>query len=211
MGMLPTEATVQIQREYDQLGYKLGWSLLACPWANLEKPDVALITMNPGGSVPEDPRLSNEKGSSYLLESWLGRKPGEATLQRQVQGLYSVAGVNPNEVLAGYLVPFRSPSWAILERRHEALRFGVNLWRDLLEDHRPRLTFTIGEVIFNEARSLFDGGSSMKVPAGWGNASIRVSDYAGGRLIGLPHLSRYQLFGDPRREAIVASLIHGSA
>ena len=196
-----------IAETHDRLGYRLGWSLLACPWANLDAPDVALITRNPGGSDYEPRHLSNETGSSYVIESWLGRPAGQAPLQRQVQGLYRVAGVDPHSVLAGYLVPFRSPSWDALEHKAEALQFGVALWRELLGDHRPRITFTISEVVFNEVRAMFDGEATSKVPAGWGNASIRVSDYDGGRLIGLPHLSRYQLFGDPMRETIVAGII----
>jgi hypothetical protein len=45
--------------------------------------------------------------------------------------------------------------------------------------------------------------------AAWANASIMICDYDGERLIGLPHLSRYQLLGDPKRDQIIRDLIQG--
>ena len=38
------------------------------------------------------------------------------------------------------------------------------------------------------------------VPAHWGSVKLRACDYPGGRLVGLPHLSRYALFSKPETD-----------
>lgn len=207
--MTRDELTARIDEAHDGLGCRLGWLLLACPWINVVGADVALITLNPGGFRPEPNRLSYEVGSTYVHETWLGRERPDAPLQIQIQHLFKIALAEADDVLAGYLVPFRSPTWDELPRPSEALEFGVGLWRELLGSRRPRLTFTISNIVFREMRAMFAGGPVTLSQSGWGNARIRVSDYDGGRLIGLPHLSRYRLFGVPKRDEIVRHLIAG--
>ena len=193
----------QIDSACVRQGHGLGWRLLTCPWANFQRAEVALMTLNPGGSSYEPPSLSVEAGSAYVIEGWLGRDPGSSPLQRQVQRLCAIIGVDPAEVLSGYLVPFRSPTWAKLDRSRHALEFGVTLWRDLFRDWRPHLTFTISEVAFQAMHQILKAGPVSHVPSGWGKVSIRTADYDGGRLVGLPHLSRFQLFGgDEGREEV---------
>lgn len=208
----------RVQQAYDRLGHSLGWSLLACPWANLAAPEVALITLNPGGNVFSPPGLSEEKGSAYVEQDWLGKGAGAEPLQRQIQRLCVIADVDIRQVLAGYLVPFRSPSWRALARPDESLAFGVELWAELLGGHRPRVTFPISDVVFQAVRGIFGGGDIRLTDARWGKVQIRSCDYPGGRLIGLPHLSRYRLLSaspqaDPSarspRETIIAGLIDG--
>jgi hypothetical protein len=199
-----------IQQAYDRLEYDLGWRLLGCPWANLAKPEVALITLNPGGSQAEPDILAPDIGCIYETERW---GPGDSynPLQIQIQRLFGLAGVQGDKVLSGYLVPFRSPTWAALQKREEALEFGLGMWRELLGGHQPRLTFTIGEAVFQSMRNILKGESPTPHPSGWGRVKIRVCEYDGGKLIGLPHLSRFQLFGDEpqalARQKIVTSLI----
>jgi hypothetical protein len=114
-------------------------------------------------------------------------------------------------VLSGYLVPFRSPTWAALKAPEEARDFGVELWRKLLGGRRPRLTFTIGQIVFQSMQEIFDGDKASEHASGWGKIKIRVCEYEGGKLIGLPHLSRFQLFSDKpsylARQQIIESLI----
>jgi len=58
--------------------------------------------------------------------------------------LFGMLGVAPAEVLAGNLVPFRSPSWGKLSNQADALSFGRNLWRDILSTAGPRLIVVMG-------------------------------------------------------------------
>jgi hypothetical protein len=206
-----TWASNHIQQAYDRLGYELGWRLLGCPWANLAAPHVALITLNPGGSKAEPNIFAPDVGCIYETEGWLGKKPGSHPLQLQIQRLFGLAGVQGDEVLSGYLVPFRSPTWAALQKREEALEFGVGMWRELLGDRRPQLTFTIGADVFRSMHDILKGRAITPHPSGWGNVRLRICEYDGGKLIGLPHLSRFQLFGDEpqaiARQQIIERLI----
>ncbi|MBA3810049.1 MAG: hypothetical protein H0X27_00075 [Caulobacteraceae bacterium] len=195
MNMDRTEAQALIEDAAKEFDNGLGWSLLYCPWANLSKSEVALITLNPAGHE-RSTGVSVEEGSAFVHQDWLGKGVGRESLQLQVKQLCDIAAVDPDEMLAGCLVPFRSPSWAELPRREEALRFGVSLWRKLLGDRRPRLTFTLGDVAYQQIHAIFGAGATKMAPSGWGKIYISASDYPGGRLVGLPHLSHYKLFSD---------------
>lgn len=208
MGTVDLESRATVERligeRYDELGYRLGWSLLACPWENLGRSDVALFTLNPGGRDYHPPAISEEAGSAYVVQTWEGRNsPGSAPLQVQVQRLCRLAGVEPSKLLSGYFVPFRSTSWATLGEQRQAVAFSTELWAQLLGPSRPRLAFTLGRVVFDEMRGVLNGGPVSFLPSGWGAIKLRTCDFPGGRLVGLPHLSRFALLGDARREAQV--------
>lgn len=188
-------------------GDGLGWRLLAGRWATLRSAEVAFVTLNPGGAAPEPDRLSCEEGSIYVVEAWPGHESGRAPLQRQVQCLFRMIGVAPDEVLAGYLVPFRSRSWRSLADRAGAVEFGRRLWSELLASRRPRLVVTISGVVFETMRDVLGGGDVRSVNSGWGSAKIRTCDYRGGRLIGLPHLSRYRLLSRPACRDVLAAVL----
>ena len=195
-----------IDEAYHRFGYAthiptLGWSLLACPWARLIDADVALITLNPGGGGKRDQGdvseygtgVSGEEGCAYVIEDW-GHGPGKAPLQQQIQRLFEVAKVAPADVLCGYLVPFRSPDW-VHGVSAEALKFGKVLWGQLFGTRRPALTFTLGRPAYDAVFELFGCVPQSKTHSGWGDTWIRCASYEGGRLIGLPHLSRFRIFG----------------
>jgi hypothetical protein len=194
-----TWASNHIQQAYDRLGYDLGWRLLGCSWANLATAKVALITLNPGGSQAEPDMLTYEDGCIYLSEKWQGRECSNHPLQLQIQRLFELARVHGDKVLSGYLVPFRSPTWAALKAPQEARQFGVEMWRCLLDGRSPRLTFTIGDVVFQSMQDILKGSDATEHASGWGNVKIKLAEYEGGHLIGLPHLSRYRLFGKKAR------------
>ncbi len=67
-------------------------------------------------------------GSAWVVESWKGRSPGKAPLQRQVLFLFELLGEKPAAVLSGNLVPFRSPDWdALPGDRKATVSFGKDL------------------------------------------------------------------------------------
>jgi hypothetical protein len=115
-----------------------------------------------------------------------------------VQMLFDVARVTPDEVLCGYLVPFRTTN--AREISANALDFGIDLWRTLLGSRRPQLTFAMGRQVFDALCTLFDSTREGMISSGWGQTWIRQASYDGGRLIGLPHLSRYKIFGHPHSD-----------
>jgi hypothetical protein len=191
-----------IVAEYDRLGHKLGWRFLTCPERNVEKASVALVTINPGGGSYEPPKWSVEEGSAYVVESWKGGFPGEEHLQRQVRRMFEIMNVAPESVLSGYLVPFRSRDWGSLQNKPNSLRFGVDLWREVFRQARGVSTVVaFGKKIEPQMISLLAATLHARHDADWGEHTIDVYDTAnGGRLLVLPHLSRYALFGRPDSE-----------
>src|SRR5208282_3984360 len=124
---IPSAAMIEV--ECQRLGHQLGWRFLTCPERNVDAADIALITINPGGSEYENPQWSVETGSAYVVERWKNCAPGTEKLQKQVRRMFELMETNPDEVLSGYLVPFRSPNWATLLRKADSIRFGIGAWR----------------------------------------------------------------------------------
>jgi hypothetical protein len=183
----------EVQAEYERLGHKLGWRLFTCPARNIETASVALITINPGGGKFEEPRWSVEAGSAYEIESW--------NLQRQVRRMFEIMVVKPEEILSGYLVPFRSSAWSALEKKQASKDFGMGLWRDILDRLKPQTVIAFGKDISNDVASLLNARGCKKYSASWGEQTIDTFHYGiGGKLIILPHLSRFSLFNRPQSE-----------
>ncbi len=191
-----------IEAEYQRLGSNLGWRFLTCPERNIKDADMALVTINPGGRVFEPARWSVERGSAYVVESWKGSAPGEERLQRQVRRMFELLGVNPTDVLSGYLVPFRSPDWGQLAHKGESLAFGVRLWRCVFSHSRAKTVFAFGKESAGYLAEVLTATLASRSYAGWGDQTIDEYRFgAGGRMIVLPHLSRYGLFGRAESEA----------
>lgn len=184
-----------IQAAHDALGHHLGWKFLYSPVSTLTEARVAFIGLNPGGAKYEAPVYAQPPGqSAYLDESWRGHAAGTAPYQFQVRELFRMVGVHPQAVLAGNLVPFRSPRWAALERRQESLAFGCELWREVFAAHVPELVVCLGGITDRALGKLLGAGTATHHDVAWGNVTATVRDFDGGRLIKLPHLSTFKLF-----------------
>lgn len=189
----------EIQAAYQKRGNTLGWRLLASPAHVLEGAEVAFIGMNPGGQreEPDQPRFAPDHGSAYEDEIWGNAPPGQSKLQRQVQALFAGLGVAPSDVLAGNLVPFRSPDWSALQDKQGSLAFGQRLWKDIVARAKPSLVVTMGGPTFDALAGALMTEATEKHLLGWGTVAGRRAVFDGGALIGLPHLSR---FGVMKRE-----------
>lgn len=202
-----------IQNEYVRLGMSAGWRFMTGPAANLTKARVAIVTLNPGGrrdlETSMAQRWSSEGGSAYLTESWGGQAAGSDPLQVQIKRLCALIGTAPNDVLSGHFVPFRSNAWADLPRRDEAALFGLKLWRWALAQSPADLVICVGKKVAGDGIASILGARPVTgAPTGWGDQTIdRYRDGSGRRVIALPHLGRFKLLGDARREALfLASL-----
>lgn len=185
----------RIEREYHRRGDQLGWRLLSSPWETVSGAKVAFVGLQPGGGfAPSDhPDLCTPHGSAYVTESWGGAAPGQAPLQRQVRALFDMLGVAPEAVLAGNLVPFRSPNAKSYPNMGTAVAFGEALWADLLIAAQPRLVITMAG---DATRSLARIGGIKQLYAhscNWGNVRLFHGESAHFRLVGLPHLSRFRI------------------
>jgi len=194
----------RIEREYQQRGDTMGWRLLYSPWRTVENASVAFIGLNPGTSRndAEHSVLSCEDGSAYEIECWRGHPPGQAPLQLQVQEVFRRLGVKGEDVLAGNLIPIRSPNGGALADRRGALSFGKALWRDIFACSRVERIVAMGRDAQEALVALYQlTGKIESRPAGWGNVHVSVARNSEIEVIGVPHLSRFLIMDRPRSQA----------
>jgi hypothetical protein len=190
-----------IELEHDRLGYRIGWRFITGKFANLSTATVAIIGLNPGGTVRHGPSWSQEEGNMYVSESWRNKPAGNAPLQQQVQRMMSVVGVvDPHEVFTAQFVPFRSPRWDDLPNRKAALAFSEALWSWALPQSPAKLFLCIGQKeSAPRLANLLGAHHKRATPANWSACKIDRYESPGGHVIlGLPHLSIYKLFSRPR-------------
>jgi hypothetical protein len=222
-----------IESEYDRLDHRLGWRFLSGPKSNLKKPTrLALITLNPGGNYdpPDHPHESQEQGSAYLVERWDGAMAGQSKLQRQVGEMFVHLAARMgrpdykalmHNTLAGYFIPFRSSSFVGLQRRADSIAFGCRLWTEIFNHIAPEIVITIdthsfkhiGAILRAKKRSATE--RSIQMPTGWGNYMADIVDFdspsGNVRLVRLPHLSRFGIFGRPQGREAVSKLMDAIA
>ena len=196
----------KIESAYLDGGYSLSWSFLSSPLANLNSSKVALLGLNPGGgSIGHyHPSFSCEDGSAYVIESWGGRPAGTSKLQQQVRKLFAALALEPSSVLSGNIVPFRSPNWAALSNRTEALLFGKSIWRELFSHWTPELVVCLGEDSARTVRNILGIQNLERILVGWGNCTLSIGQTETCRVIGLPHLSRFAIIGRSQNEDALA-------
>ena len=182
-----------------------------CPGARLKDAEVAIITLNPGGTRRVDTEWSQERGNAYYIESWGGQTPGRDKLQVQVQALVKAIGQDKDTVLAGCFIPFRSPTFAELPRHAEATKFGGRLWGSVLEQSPARLFVCVGKKVVGEGLADVIGARPIaSVRLGWGDQTIDRYQAADGRVVvAFPHFSRFPPFISPERSIAAVDAIRG--
>lgn len=231
MNALDVDAiAADIDRNYHDLGYTMGWKFLATPAATLH-PDARLLILglNPGGDASNDlgPTASYEPGNEYRLGHWPEHNyAGHPTrIQQQVCLMYSLIAARTGEDAERLMdgqpaandIPFRSPSQAELPNRRAARVYANSLWAEILAMLRPRVIITISPEPFRGVRNTLikegfhDKGTVAGGPAGWGNVRWQDRRLTHGDhetyLVRLPHLSRYAIFGNPRYEPATSLIV----
>lgn len=203
-----------IQKEYETRLRRypdaaLGWRLLYSPRRVLSGARVAFIGLNPGGRSidPTHGEFSTEAGSAYRkeIEDW----GPSSSLQDQVIALFHRLNVVPEDVLAGNLVPFRSPSEDSLPGVSEAIAFGRYLWKEILDNVRPSIVVSMGGTTNREISRLVKVRDTTKYAIGWGSYTASRGDFAGGTWIGLPHLSRFTIMRRSASQTALNELFKG--
>lgn len=199
----------RIEAEEKRLGFQLGWRLLASPLQVLDGAALAFIGLNPAGAVkrPDHPDLSVPSGNAYVNEIRERAKPaGCSGLQLQVRRLFTALGHAPETVLAGNFIPFRSQSRAQLRNFPAASAFGREIWADILARAKPPLIVSMGRDVFDNMSQVLGAGPASTVSVGWGTIYARNARFPGGRIIGLPHLSRFAIIGREESRQALAQL-----
>lgn len=213
------DAVAKIEEKYALLGHQLGWRFLYTPARTLSGgTKIHFVGQNPGGSKYEPPKASVEEGNAYRVEDW-----GDSGLQKQICLLYSLIarGLGQqshyrlmDDTLAANFCPFRSAGWAELPKKPESVEFSRRLWGEILEDISPSVIICMGEVPYDNIRELLlekgygDTPTDSDNRVGWGNVEYRDTHLSLGDrglyLLGLPHLSRFPIFGRPGSYSAVA-------
>lgn len=195
-----------IESEAKAHGHDLGWSYLYSPARLRMNAQLATIGLNPGGGRErsidwQDQRqIEDPDGNSYFCQRWASDNSAFSTLQRQVHRLVDVARLQPTDVVSANLVPFRSPDWRSLKDSTDAVAFGLSLVDWALASARLKLVIAFGlgarETVLAKHLGL---ALHATVPTGWGRTTARIYRGRGkGTMLGVPHLSRYAVFGRPQ-------------
>ena len=205
-----------IRSEYSGIGHKSSWRFLYTPRSTFSpKTKIVFIGLNPGGTGKnpgeQTPQPSVEEGNAYRIEHWAMH--GQNFLQKQVQLFYRLMAASlpgsdfeqlMDDTLSANFCPFRSVSWERLSRKDRKVEFCHKLWRKILEMAHPEMIVTLGnptrkqidEVIKNLGYIISNADLH---PCGWGNITYRIATAERNQravlLIGLPHLSRFKIFG----------------
>lgn len=180
----------------EQYGFTEGFGLVYAPWAALATSQVVFLSLNPGvmphGKEPRD--ISDERGNTYEVEEFTTR----SRITSQFLKMAEFMGLKPMDILPGVVAPFRSPTWSgwTAQQRNVAFELGKEFWGPVLRQPHVDTVIAVSDLACRAALDILGARANLDVPSGWGTARLRrYVDRDGRRIIHLPHLSRYQLFG----------------
>ena len=189
----PSELAEHIQQKHDELGYTKSWRFLYGPWSALKTAEVGFWGYNPGGDeeeqgFPKDNRISVEVGTAWTHEKW------PSQLQKQVRRLFDELIQCPIEqAITGNIVPFRSQDMKSFYNKTNAESFSLKIWREILEDHCPKLCIANGMDAAKLLVRIQQAQKIEEIPSGWGSCKISLYRHAKGALVSMPHLSRFKI------------------
>jgi len=202
----------EISDAYEKSGNLLGWRLLYSPWAVVDRAEVAFIGLNPGGTEcpAGEAGIDFREGSAFVEDSWGSSPAGQSRLQIQVRSLFDKLGVPPEAVLAGNLVPFRSPDFNSLKKAGWSLQFGSSIWQRLLLNAKPSLVVVMGQRVEQVVSSFLAARLQTRVPLGWGAVCGSRWLFDDGTLVALPHLSRFGVMDRRASQEGLSALFQGN-
>ncbi len=200
----------QILEEFEDGNFKHGWRFLSSPSYVLDNSRVAFISLNPAGNsiITSHGQFSMKSGSAFVNEDWGNGITGESPLQIQVRKLFCLLGEDPENVLAGPLVPFRSPRWRDFpdhdNLKQRSVQFGKKIWSKVLKRSKPKIVISIGTTIVRPIiNDILNVSEEKGIDVNWGRIKGYRSTFDGGIHVALPHLSTFKIMGrEESREAI---------
>lgn len=195
-----------------ELGFKDGYKFVYGPWATLDRAEVAFLSLNPAGKVPDNADMrtvSDERGNSYEVERLTTKSPITDQFLRLAQFL----GHKPRDILTGVAAPFRSDGWKALtrEQKLKSLALGRRFWTIPLLRPELRLVIACSQEAAKLAADIIRAPLDLEASAGWGIIKLRRYRSADGKVIvQLPHLSRFKLLGRESSERALRSVLDGA-
>lgn len=186
-----------------RLGYEDGFKLLFCPWRLIQSADALFLSLNPG----RDPSgelmrvASDERGNSYLIKRDVRHSPMAA----QYQMLCDLIGKDPESVLAGALMPYRTDRW-VATRDAPNINLVRPFWDAVFARGHVREVYCMGREVERAVVDLLEARLDEEIPAGWGRLTLRRYVSPQGVVVyGLLHLSTFKMLS---RAPCVAQLRH---
>lgn len=214
----------KIEDRCSEMEYPFGFDppLLCSLKTLLRQPKIAVFTLNPAGNKdhPENRGFDRFHGqNAYLDLKWGSYAAGEAPFQKQMASLFthlqqridpvrSVAEFAREKVVTAQFIPYRSQTESSLHCKQESIDFSQQIWRSLFQLWKPSLVIAVGKTPARQMAKIFaQCREESPVGAGWGRVKIqRWVDDQGTRIIGLPHLSRFALFGRCESAAAISEI-----
>lgn len=208
------------EREYTRLGHAeigLGFNpfIVSSVRAFEASPRLLLMGLNPAGSedYPEHRgRFRYEHDDGHIGTAWRHYAKGQAPLQRQIALLLNkiqkrINDTRPldrfavNGIVSGNFVPFRSPRWSQLHAKKESIAFAQSLWGKVFSVWRPQFVVTFGgDALERMVGMLGVVREARDYDPKW-QSSLKVRVLTDGtRLLGLPHMSVFSIFGRSESE-----------
>ncbi|MGR3549630.1 hypothetical protein [Pseudooceanicola sp.] len=182
-----------LARDEQLRGYDDGFKLLFCPWRVLETADTLFLSLNPGNDPSgEFMRVaSDERGNSYLIK----REAKHSPMADQYRRLCLLIGKDPEEVLAGAIMPFRTAKWD-KPRDRQNISVVRPFWQNVLATGKIDRVFCMGREVEDEVVASTKAKLKRELPANWGNLKIRSYETESGiQIFGLLHFSTYKMLG----------------
>ncbi len=176
-------------------GYDDGFKLLFCPWRLLQSADALFLSLNPGSDPSgEFMRVaSDERGNSYLVK----RDARHSPMAEQYKRLCALVGQDPEEMLAGALMPYRTAKW---RQRRDAPNIAVaaEFWQSVLSNGRIRSVYCMGKDVEKAVVKMTGARLDCELRAGWGELKVRRHKTVEGvRVFGLLHFSTFKMLSRP--------------
>jgi hypothetical protein len=196
------EARHLIEQQYVAFGYKAGWRYLYTPERTLKTAKLVTVGLKPGGYRPNvghpEGYWAPAIGNAHLIDVVEGHAAGEAPLQQQIRMMFDMLHYDlDTEILSLNYVPFRCTDWESLPHEGEALLLGERLWEWVIHQLDCPLIVCFGKSVLENRIAGSVGARFVEdIPTGWGNICASIYEYGKlGRLVSLPHLSRFKIFG----------------
>lgn len=191
----------RIREKSKELGFNDGFKLVYGKWETLQSASTVFLSLNPGIWTPDDfdskEEVSDERGNSYLVEKNTTNSP----ITKQFLELMNLLELEPNNVLTGVVVPFRTHTWGELTpvQKKEAQRIAMEFWSVPLM--KPSVDRII--VCSNQARDMVvkitRAELLQSIPANWDKINLNLYRTIDGKkkIFHLPQLSRFKLLSRP--------------
>ena len=184
--------------------------------ATLRPGPVYLLGLNPGGA--EDSTLrdsimrSRAQHNAYLDEEWAPggyvQPKGQATLQRRIQHLCSMMGIETRDVPSSNLVFTRSTRISTHLSFDAALKFCLPVHHIFIDAIRPRFLMTFGNIgNFKNAVSITHVEERSAQHGAW--MAYRGSGTIAGREIAFGNVPHMSLWASDKRADVVRWAIEG--